>query len=249
MGKIIKKLKTATKAEVPAPTEAMEELAAVEAPVEMETVAEAPAETVVEAATFGMPPAKKRPVKGGSSPCFEANKPTNCKACGKDLLALSLTYTIKDLPDAFCSRSCRATVTGETVRVVDKPASATSPATNEAVPLTRSGKEKPATLSPRAAAATAKAALNAPKGDAPVKPKKEGAGRATSAPWSNLDGKLHLTDKPAKFQEASIRGQVFKLIVNGMTVRDLYAQCDKAGLDGKGSLAKIIGVFGCAEVR
>ncbi len=178
----------------------------------------------------------------------------NCTACGKEL-AQSLIYTIReDDKQAFCTRTCRATVTGETVSIVEKPAvSKDAPAINEAQPVTKAGKVKAAKkvvqpIAPRIDAAN----------PAPTKPAKVAAaakpasgkppGRASSAPWSNLTGKLHLTGKkPPNFN--GNRKAVWEMIKEGMTVGKLYEQCTAAGLDGKSNLAKIIGVYGCAEVK
>lgn len=151
--------------------------------------------------------------------------PKSCSACGKNIWSsATIAYTIKDKPRlAFCSQACRATVSGEEVR--ERPARATAPSVSE---------------SP---------AHNFKPGDkvkvSGLRLPKEKTAKAP-APWANLEGKMKIVRKDQKFGGA--RAQVFALIKNGMKVKELYALCDKAGLDGKSNLAKIIGVYNCVEV-
>lgn len=151
--------------------------------------------------------------------------PKQCSACNKDIWArTTIAYTIKDKPRlAFCSQACRATMTGEEVR--ERPARNRAPIVSE---------------SP---------AHNFKPGDkvkvSGLRPAKEKTAKAP-APWANLEGKMKIVRKDQKFGGA--RAQVFALIKNGMKVKELYALCDKAGLDGKSNLAKIIGVYNCVEV-
>lgn len=192
--------------------------------------------------------------------------PTECgnPACKRDLRQINPCYGLQDNENVkFCSRTCRATVTGERVDVVENRP--TAPASDNA-PFAPAGKKarKADAAQPVATEAPAPAGKKAKAGVLPSAPRREresvdvtappksplktpGAPRGNS-PWANLDGKLHITGKtPPNFQGA--RKQVWELIKEGMTVRALYEACDKAGIEGKANLAKIIGVYGCAEVK
>lgn len=147
--------------------------------------------------------------------------PKQCSACNRDIWArTTIAYTIKDKPRlAFCSQACRAKVSGEEV---------------QERPVRRTAEVQPSPQEP---------IKGKPERERPAKEPKPQRGLA---PWANLEGKMKIVRKDQKFGGA--RAEVFALIKNGMKVKELYALCDKAGLEGKSNLAKIIGVYHCVEV-
>lgn len=157
-----------------------------------------------------------------------AATPETCSAgCSntKSLRTINPVFTIKGKPGlVFCSRVCRATVTHEKVDVVvpEAPRKVVEKLPAEPKPIKESKIKTPG---------------------APVS-----TGRASNSPWGNLNGKMHITGKkPPNF--SGNRKQVWEMIKEGMTVGALYELCSKAGLDGKSNLAKIIGYYGCVEVK
>lgn len=162
--------------------------------------------------------------------------PTVCSnaACGRSLSQINPVFAIMggSREEGYCSRQCRATKTGETVTTVQRTAPAPS----------LSAAAEPITPAPKGSKPVATAAAPKPPSNTPKAP------RASSSPWSNLNGKLHITGKkPPNF--TGNRKQIWEMIKEGMTVGALYGQCDKAGLDGKSNLAKIVGHYECAEVK
>jgi hypothetical protein len=197
-----------------------------------------------------------------------AKGPTECEKCKRDLLTVNPVYTDRaKAGKGWCSRYCRdgegagPNVIGAPQTILVEPAQPKSaPATKQpAAAPTKAAPPPKAPAKKVAAPATKKtlpseprreraASEPAPPKDSPKAPAKKVASTGGKSPWSNLAGKLYKTGKtPPNF--AGARKQVWELIKDGEKLESFYARCDKAGLDGKSNLAKIIGVYGCAEVK
>lgn len=167
----------------------------------------------------------------------DAPIPCSNEECGRDTRYVNPAFTVPEKPKlVFCSRRCRCIFTGEPLPTPIAP----KPATTADAPVKEPTKAK-------GKATGAQPAAGAPAGPKPTRPAPVPRAGGSS-PWSNLAGKLFKTGKtPPNFQ--GNRKQVWEFIKDGMTVQALYDQCNVAGVDGKSNLAKIIGVYGCAEVR
>lgn len=141
------------------------------------------------------------------------------KDCERSLLEINPTYGIVDKNVMFCSRACRSTVTGEHVMVHTPPAPVEAQ-----VPVTTTKKGKP----------EPQKGTKAPKA-------------SSDAPWRNMEGRIHILRTDQKY--TGIRLQVWNLIKEGMKVKELYAKCEKAGLECSGNLRTIIKVYNCVEVK
>ncbi len=158
------------------------------------------------------------------TPPYDKNKIEKCSnpACGRNLLNIGVIFTIKDKPElAYCTRACRSVVTLEEV--------SGKAAATPAMPFV-----------PKAA-----------KEAAPKKPKPEGGPVAprTKAAWGKLDGIVKIVagkSVPGRGQ----RLDAWNIIVqfDGKPLSTLYEACEKAGINGKATMAKIIEVYGCVEV-
>lgn len=149
------------------------------------------------------------------------------KDCERSLLEINPTYGIVDKNVMFCSRACRATVTGEHVMLHPAPAPVEAQAPvdtplNKVRTLTGKGAKVPLVK--------------------PTAPK-----ASSDAPWRNMEGRIHILRTDQKY--TGIRLQVWNLIKEGMKVKELYAKCEKAGLECSGNLRTIIKVYNCVEVK
>ncbi len=155
----------------------------------------------------------------------------NCSnaACGKPLG--EILYTVKIRPElAFCTRTCRATVTGESISEPEQ-----SIRTLESAPKpARKGKGK--TLPPAKEPAKT-----------PTTPKAPRAAKG-KLPWDE-SATLHAIkgSKIPKFN--GMRGQVAAQFKEGITVKAFLAKCEAENLAGLANLKTIVQGYKIWEAR
>jgi hypothetical protein len=160
--------------------------------------------------------------------------PTECAnaECKKDLRAVNPIYAIRGKEIGFCSQACRATLTGEQVKTA--PAMPDAGAVDTPAPAPK-GKGK--AIPPAAPAPKGKAGKTAPQADAPKRTRTVVSATAT----------LHITRTDHKFHGS--REVAWGMVKEGMLLQAFYDQCDKAGINGKAVLSKIMGAGKCVEIR
>lgn len=156
--------------------------------------------------------------------------------CGVSLKNADVMYTAKLLPGiAFCSQTCRATVTGE---AIVKPEQQMR--TLESVPAAEPTPKRGKAPKPPVAAKESK----------PKTPREPGAGRSKATmPWDDANATLHVNKKGKQRELNGIRGQVVAQFKEGIKVGDFLAKCDALGLETRGNLRVIIGHYEMWEVR
>lgn len=176
--------------------------------------------------------------------------PTVCDACGADLKLLNPIYTIKDdkRRRGWCSRRCRSKETGEDpgpdIAQVAKKVVAEVPAGAPVIrnhSLVSSGASTPT----RKHAAPPKPVSPKPT----TTPKPNNIKESVDKPWRNLNGKMYHVKGANVPNMTGLRKQVYQLIKDGMKVSDLYASCEKAGLEGPQNLRTITHVYKIVEVK
>ncbi len=151
------------------------------------------------------------------------------KDCGKDLTKVSPIYGMaNNLNALFCSRSCRATLTGEDP---GKPQTRdTAQPGNVLVEATGKGEKKAAKPAPGPVAVPSKA--TGKKAAAPA-PAAAGKGKAPAAPAPRASkpaatGSIKILKPNQVFR--GDRGAAWAVLKDGMTVAAYIAACDKAGV-------------------
>jgi hypothetical protein len=158
--------------------------------------------------------------------------PQTCEACGADLRKINPYFGIKDKPGkGWCSKACRATVTGESVDAPARKDKAEAP--EPAAPATApKGKEKKAGTLPDTPRREREAPAAPAKADkAPAAPRKQPAAPTSGAPKaSGLKGTLTVVPGVKKLNPEGNRGKIFGLAKTGMTVAQHEALVTEAGL-------------------
>lgn len=175
--------------------------------------------------------------------------PTVCDACGANLKLLNPIYTIRDdkRRRGWCSRRCRSKETREDpgpdiAQMVKKVATGTP-----AGPLVIRNHS----LVPSTVPATPGKQVAPPKSvpAKPTAPKSNSIKESVDKPWRNLNGQMYHVKGAKVPNMTGLRKQVYQLIKNGMKVSDLYAACEKAGLDGPQNLRTITHIYNIVEVK
>lgn len=179
--------------------------------------------------------------------------PTICDACGGDLKQLNPIYTLKDdkKQRGWCSRRCRSKETGE------------DPGPNIMAKVKEVEGGIPTNIGKITVGVSAPVILNhslvSSPNVAPVKksattkpaapPKSNNIKESVDKPWRNLNGKMYHVKGAKVPNMTGLRKQVYQLIKDGMKVSDLYAACEKAGLDGPQNLRTITHIYKVVEVK
>lgn len=164
-----------------------------------------------------------------AAPPYDANGARECgnPACAKDIRAVQPVYGIEGDDRRFCTKECRAVITGKPVE-----------STPAAVKPAPKGKAK------KAAAPTPIDTGKAKKEPAAA-PAEGGGGRGRKA--APVAGTIHILPHTRTF--SGVRAQVYAQITEGMTVESFINACTKAQLDGKGNLRVFKEVFKIVEIR
>lgn len=175
--------------------------------------------------------------------------PTVCDACGANLKLLNPIYTIRDdkRRRGWCSRRCRSKETNEdpgpdVAQMLKKVA--TEPPSGHAI------RNHSLVASDTPAATGKQAAPPKPASSKPtVPPKSNNIKESVDKPWRNLNGKMYHVKGAKVPNMTGLRKQVYQLIKDGMKVSELYAACEKAGLEGPQNLRTITHIYKIVEVK